>query len=126
MPAMHRLRLAPLVIAVAVTLAACGGSDDGGGGATNETNDTGPKGPVGATVILKDLKFDPETVTIEVGESVKWEWKEKVLHNVHGDGFESPNQTEGTFSHTFDEAGSFDYQCTLHSGMTGTVEVEES
>ena len=126
MPAMHRLRIAPFILAAALSLAACGGSDDGGGGATNDTSDSKPTGPAAATVALKDLKFDPETVTIAVGETVEWVWEEKVLHNVHGDGVESPNQSEGTFSHTFDEAGSFDYQCTLHSGMTGTVEVEES
>jgi plastocyanin len=33
--------------------------------------------------------------------------------------------TEGTFSHTFDHAGVYDYVCTLHGNMRGTVFVLE-
>jgi len=44
-------------------------------------------------------------------------------HDVSGDGFKSEVQTEGTFSHTFADAGDYPYVCTLHSGMRGTVTV---
>lgn len=122
MPPMVRLKFAPFVLALTLLFAACGGSDDGGGGGA--TNDTGSTADAGAaTVTLKSLKFEPEKVSIEVGETVKWEWKENVLHNVHGDGFESANKSDGVFTHTFEEAGTFEYECTLHSGMVGTVEV---
>lgn len=123
MPPMVRLKFAPFVLALTLLFAACGGSDDGG--ATNDTGSTAdPAADAGAaTVTLKSLKFEPEKVSIEVGETVKWEWKENVLHNVHGDGFESANKSDGVFTHTFEEAGTFEYECTLHSGMVGTVEV---
>lgn len=117
---MSRLRIAPLLLVIALVLGACGGSDDGGGSATNDTT----AGPIGARVALKDLKFDPEKVSIEAGESVLWEWKENVLHNVQGEGVESPNKSDGTFRYTFQDPGSYDYECTLHAGMTGTVEVK--
>ena len=124
MPAMARLRFAPFVLAAVLLFAACGGSDDGGGGATNDTADKPPPGPVAASVDLKDLKFTPDKVSVAPGETVKWEWKENVLHNVHGDGFESANKSDGVFSHTFEEPGTYEYECTLHSGMVGTVEVK--
>lgn len=125
MPAMVRLKFAPFILALAVLFAACGGSDDGGSGATNDTSatDKPAAGAGGATVTLKSLKFNPDKVSIKAGETVTWEWKENVLHNVNGEGFESANKSDGTFTHTFEKAGSFEYECTLHSGMTGTVEV---
>ena len=125
MPPMVRLKFAPFVLALTLLFAACGGSDDGGGGASNDTDTTnGPAASAGApTVTLKSLKFEPEKVSIKAGETVKWEWKENVLHNVHGDGFESANKSGGVYSHTFEKAGTFEYECTLHSGMVGTVEV---
>jgi plastocyanin len=32
---------------------------------------------------------------------------------------------DDTFSFTFNQAGSFDYFCEIHPGMTGTVTVTE-
>ena len=122
---MVRLRFAPFVLALTLLFAACGSSDDGGSGATNDPvgTDKPAGGAAAATVTLKSLKFEPEKVSIKTGETVKWEWKENVLHNVNGDGFESANKSDGVYSHTFEKAGTFEYECTLHSGMVGTVEV---
>ena len=118
---MAKLRIAPVVLALGLLLAGCGGGDDGGG-ASNDTPTT-KGGPVAATVELKDLKFKPEKVSINAGETVRWVWKENVLHNVTGDGFKSDNVSDGPYEHTFEKPGTYDYQCTLHAGMTGTVEV---
>jgi plastocyanin len=35
----------------------------------------------------------------------------------------SRHVSEGTFHHRFDEPGTYDYVCTLHPNMTGTIEV---
>jgi plastocyanin len=121
---MARLRFAPFALAAALLFAACGGSDDGGSGASNTTAEKPSTGAAGATVTLEDLKFKPDTVSIKTGGTVRWTWKENVLHNVHSDDFESPNKSDGVFTHTFDKAGTYEYECTLHSGMSGTVEVE--
>ena len=49
-------------------------------------------------------------------------------HDVTADSFSSgdPGAMGGgaTFEHTFEEAGTFDYVCTVHPGMEGTVVVE--
>jgi plastocyanin len=37
--------------------------------------------------------------------------------------FHSVIQSSGGYSHTFATAGSYEYNCTIHSGMTGRVEV---
>ena len=120
---MAKHRIAPVVLALLLLLAGCGSGDDG----ATASNDTASKppagGPGGPKVELKDLKFRPEKITVDSGETVTWVWKENVLHNVAGDGFKSDNLSKGTFEHTFSKAGTYDYQCTLHAGMNGTVEV---
>jgi plastocyanin len=42
---------------------------------------------------------------------------------VVGDGFRSDTRSDGTFSHRLDEPGTYEYACTLHPNMTGTIEV---
>jgi plastocyanin len=70
-----------------------------------------------------DAEFEPETVSWEVGETVTWVWEGGATHNVVGDGFDSPAQSSGSFRHSFDQAGTYPYECTLHPGMAGEVVV---
>jgi plastocyanin len=76
------------------------------------------------TVALQGTDFNPEQLTVPTGTTVRWIWEQEMDHNVVGEGFESPVQSQGDFTHTFEEAGTYDYRCTLHPGMTGTVTVE--
>lgn len=81
--------------------------------------------PGDATVEMRDEMFEPSSVTISAGETVTWVNEDPVIHNVVGDNFSSGNIGEGgTFSHTFDEPGVYEYTCTIHPGMDGTVVVE--
>lgn len=86
-----------------------------------------PDDPVsGVTdVAVKDNKFSPNSIEIEPGTTVTWTWEGKNDHNVYGDGLESPVQQTGTYQHTFEDAGQYDYECTLHPGMKGRVIVAE-
>ena len=71
--------------------------------------------------------FDPSTVDIGVGGTVNFNWN-GVTHNVT---WGSPpagvtnisDRSSGTASMTFNQAGTFDYHCTIHQGMNGTVVV---
>ena len=81
--------------------------------------------------------FDPETVTIQAGDTVEWDFvffsnDPFASHTVtsgadgHSDGrFGSAVMNSGTFSHTFSDPGNFPYFCQIHfsMGMTGTVKV---
>jgi plastocyanin len=110
------------VVAGGLLLGACG-DDDGGSGESGlaDSNEAG-------TVILKGNEFRPEKISVKVGDTVTWKWQDSnVQHDVNGgDLFKSEIMKEGTFTHTFDEAGTFDYKCTVHPAMTGTVEVTGS
>jgi plastocyanin len=105
-------------IALTVILAACGSSThSGGSGGSTPSN-------LGATVELKNVAFNPPTVTIKSGQSVLWKFDDgSIAHDVTGDGFRSNDMTSGTYSHKFTTPGTYHYQCTIHSDMTGEVVV---
>ena len=119
---MSRRRLLPAVLLVAsLGLAACSDPDADAGDAG--PGDGGP--PAAATVDLKPTTFEPDEVTVKVGETVRWKWGGGVQHDVEGEGFKSKLQSKGQFDHTFDEAGTFEFKCNVHpTTMTGTVTVE--
>jgi plastocyanin len=110
------LTLAVVAGILALALAACG-SDE------SSTTDVAAADSDGPTVVIEDLAFGPDALTIKAGETVTWVWNDSVEHDVSGDGFKSEIMSEGTFSHRFDEPGTYDYLCTLHPNMTGTIEV---
>jgi plastocyanin len=116
-----RLRVAVAVMAVVALVAGCGSSSKKSA-TTTSTTTAGP--PPAATVVLKNIAFDPKSVSIKTGDAVEWRWDDgSIAHNVVGPDFKSAVQTKGTFRHTFTTAGSVKYECTLHPGMTGTVDV---
>jgi plastocyanin len=119
--------------------AGCGGGSDnngGGGGAAKTSkqkqpaNSGGGTGAKTASVTMKNIKFNPATVTVPVDGTVKWTNDESAGHDVTGSGFKSGSpggMTQGaSFSHKFTKAGTYKYVCTIHkaSGMTGTVIVK--
>ena len=109
--------------------AGCGGDDDDGGSADTTEEQPAPAAEAGGVeVSMKDIKFNPEDVTVKSGDTVSWVNDDGVGHDVTGDDFKSGEpgamQTGDTFEHTFDAAGTFDYVCTVHPGMNGSVKVE--
>jgi len=87
--------------------------------------------PVGGAndVNMVGTSFSPPTISIAVNDSVNWHFAGAV-HNVTFSaaapaGGNIPNQTPGTaVSRTFDTPGTYAYECTNHSNMTGTVVVQ--
>ncbi len=86
---------------------------------------------VGATYDDDPLYFDPPAVRVDEETTVVWEWTgDGAAHNVSElDGaFESDvkDEEEATFSHTFEERGTYLYVCQPHRaiGMKGAVVVE--
>lgn len=111
-----------------------GGDENGGSG---NTVAAGPDG---------ELVFEPEEITVSVGDTVTWNF-ESPGHNVYAyddqgdvslpdgaEGFGSvekgdqygTNSEGDTFEYTFETAGTYEYVCVPHvsSGMVGKVIVE--
>jgi plastocyanin len=78
-----------------------------------------------AAVEMADLRFEPRDLTVKRGTTVTFRNVGKVTHNVKGKSFFSRVVEPGaSYRHRFDEAGAFDYVCTFHPGMEGTLTVE--
>jgi plastocyanin len=96
-----------------------GGNESGSGGGGSTTVEVGPGG---------ELVFEPEEVQVEPGGTVEWVW-ESGGHNVVPEsgewGHEEIAGPGTTYSHTFEEAASFEYVCEPHAGagMVGSVTV---
>jgi plastocyanin len=112
------LRMITLSLAAALIFAACEDNNNG-------NNDNA--GPAENEVWMQNNAFDPETLNISKGTTVKWINKDDADHTVtSSDGFFDSKTVAGgdTFQHTFDSTGIYDYVCTIHSGMSGTVNVD--
>ena len=82
---------------------------------------------VAATVTVKDMTFTPASVTVKPGQAVTWIFDDGVVEHdvVAADGsFVSEMMTQGSYTHVFTEAGTFDYSCSPHPRMGGVVVVE--
>ena len=79
-----------------------------------------------AAVGIVDFAFQPDTITVNVGDTVTWTNNGPSAHTttsstgVWNSGPLFPSQS---FSVTFNTAGSFPYLCTIHPTMQGTVNV---
>jgi plastocyanin len=82
------------------------------------------------SVSIENLAFSPSTITVKKGTSITWTNDDTVPHTVtENDGQKGPasgtlNQGE-KYSFTYDSAGTFQYHCTFHADMKGTVVVTE-
>ena len=77
--------------------------------------------------------FIPSPVTIPIGGTVTWDNSDNAAHTATaGSAADGPSgvwdssliMAGGSFSFTFDEAGSYDYFCMVHPWMAGLVIVE--
>jgi plastocyanin len=125
-------RTLPLLAAVLLLGAAagCGSSNDdnsssSSSGSSGQSSSTTKGGAV--TVQMKNIQFDPKNVTVKAGDKVTWENLDTVDHNVVADSgasFKSDTFGRGgTYEFTPQKAGTIQYECTLHPGMVGKIEV---
>ena len=114
-------RLVTLLLIAAAVIAIVASAGSGGGGAT-------ARAAANVTITARDFFWSPDTVTIQVGDTVTWTNLDSAPHTATDSGSGSlfdgvMNQGE-SFSYTFTQAGTFNYLCTFHPEMTGTVVVQ--
>jgi plastocyanin len=76
-------------------------------------------------VTMANTAFSPQNVEVRVGGNVRWTNNDQVQHNATGGNFATANLANGQTSTAiiFNTAGTFNYSCTLHAGMNGSVTV---
>jgi plastocyanin len=117
-----------LLLAAAVA-AGCGG-DGGGYGPTDPGSGGGGQPSREATVrATPAIQFTPATVELSAGGTVTFDFG-AVQHNVYFDNappgapanITAPSANE-TIARTFTTAGQYRYNCHIHPGMTGIINV---
>ena len=84
--------------------------------------------------IKSDKSFNPNPININSGDSVSWTNNDNDIHTVTsgsdegpsiGQEFDSGTLGEGqSFSHKFENPGTFEYFCNIHPSMVGKVIVK--
>ncbi|HTH71294.1 MAG TPA: plastocyanin/azurin family copper-binding protein [Candidatus Saccharimonadales bacterium] len=89
-----------------------------------------PAAAASVNIDVQGFKFPPNT-DVAPGTKVTWTNKDSVGHTVtsgtrpNKDGkFDGTLGASGTFSFTFTTAGTYQYFCTVHSSMNGTITVK--
>src|SRR5262245_38424625 len=78
------------------------------------------------TVKIDNFAFSPQRITVKAGTAVTWDNADDIPHTVVASTklFRSKVlDTGGTFSFTVTTPGAFEYFCSLHPHMTGTIVV---
>jgi len=78
-------------------------------------------------VSIANMSFSSDQITVVKGATVTWTNNDSTAHTVTSDsGSElgSGNiQPGSTYTHAFNQTGTFKYHCSIHPTMTGTVVV---
>ena len=74
------------------------------------------------TVAMQNFKFDPQTITVNVGDSITWKNSDQAEHTATADdgSFNTDDVAAGQEKTiTFSKAGTFPYYCKYHGGPGG-------
>jgi len=126
-----------LLASFLLTASACGGSTTTtsssptttSAGATTNAGTSGSTAGGTATVDLSNTQFNPSTLTVVKGTTVTWSNDDPFSHTVTSSSgaFDSGTlKADGTYSYTFTTAGTYEYACTIHPSMKGTIIVTNS
>jgi plastocyanin len=112
-----------LLFALILVMAAC--SSDTTDTTSVPDADTGEE----VAVVIDNFTFTPGSTALSVGDSVVWTNDQAASHTttaVNSEWDSGQIKVGSQFGFTFTEAGTFDYFCSIHPAMTGTVVVSES
>ena len=139
MPA--RRSLALLFSAFALLPAACGGNDEPdptvqdvnpdptmAGESAEDSSGGGSTAEGTREVIMENFKFEPNELTVKVGQSVTWRNKDDAKHDAFSEenGLDTNDiGQDQTVTFQPDKAGTINYICSIHPQMKGTLIVED-
>ena len=95
-------------------------------GCSQQKIDTKTNLAAGNNVVISGFSFNPNELSVKVGDTITWENQDSAVHTVVSNGlFESEILNKGDkFSFTFDKAGEYSYNCGIHPSMKGKIIVK--
>lgn len=119
------------VVAGIATVLACGGSSySSNPTAPNPSPSSTPAAAADVTITINGMQgaqsFSPNPGAVKVGQTVAWHNADAITHAATGTGWDAgqigPGQTSAPIK--FSTAGNFDYHCSIHPSMVGTLNVQ--
>ncbi len=108
----------------AIVLSSCAAGAPGSG-LTPTSAPSSSGGSNGNQVTISGFAFSPATLTTKVGTEVTWTNLDSVEHSVvssSGNELNSPLIPQNsTYSHIFTAPGTYNYHCSVHLTMLGTI-----
>lgn len=96
---------------------------------TAETDQTSEQTSQNKSVTIKNFAFSPNAITIKKGTTVTWTNEDGPEHNAFSEQEGGPKggllKKGESYSFTFEKSGTFNYICTPHPHMKGTVTVTD-
>ena len=87
-----------------------------------------PAAVAASQVTIQTVKYSPEAIEIQRGETVAWINKDLTPHTVTSQAGGELNsgsiEPGASWNHKFDQAGTFPYYCTFHTEMKGAITVK--
>jgi plastocyanin len=81
------------------------------------------------TIVIKDFMFNPQALKVKSGEKITWINRDEEPHTVVSVGKKfqksSALDTDQEFTITAGAPGTYEYFCSVHPKMTGTIVVEK-
>ena len=82
-----------------------------------------------AEIDIKNFAFEPTTLTVAVGTAVTWVNQDEEPHNIVSLGKPRVFRSQGLdggekYSFVFDKPGTYEYVCSVHPHMHGTIVVK--
>lgn len=128
---MHRkmsLVSATLVLLAALALIAATGCPSHASAGQSTNSGAAPRV---VTVVIREFRFEPATVTVHEGDTVEWKNDDSVPHTATQDvedkepAFDSGNiKTGASWRYVTQKKGTYAYTCTFHPNMHGKLIVE--
>ena len=91
--------------------------------------DTGASGASQNKIEIKDFAFNPQTITVKSGDKITWINRDEEPHTVVSVGKKfqrsSGLDTDQEFSIVAGAPGTYEYFCSVHPKMTGTIIVKQ-
>jgi plastocyanin len=109
------------------------GSAGNPGGGTSGTSGTSSNpastANTGDTIQVKNFAFSPSALSVAKGTTVTWKFDDSTAHTATADNGEFGSPKAGlangkTYSFTFNTPGTYNYICTFHQYMKGSVTVK--
>jgi plastocyanin len=115
----HKIKMAALICGISTLALSVFADDTANTSAGSKVN----------KIEIKDFMFNPQKITVKSGDKITWVNRDEEPHTVVSVGKKFPKSsgldTDQEYSIIAGAPGTYEYFCSVHPKMTGTIVVEK-